>query len=52
VALDFPVWASKLIAMVWSFEYQHHRDDFLVWASKPYELRFVGCATKSTGGLR
>jgi hypothetical protein len=25
---------------------QNHRDGFLVWASKPSRLWFVGCATK------
>jgi hypothetical protein len=46
----FPVWASKLTTLVWLFGPQNHRDDFLVWASKPSGLRFVGCATKSTEG--
>jgi hypothetical protein len=29
---------------------QNHRDGFLVWASKPSRLRFIGCATKPMGG--
>jgi hypothetical protein len=28
--------------------HQNHSDDFLIWASKPNMLWFVGCATKST----
>jgi hypothetical protein len=41
----FPVWVSKPAATIWCFEPQNHRDDFLVWASKPNELQFVSCAT-------
>jgi hypothetical protein len=26
---------------------QNHRDGFLVWASKPSRLQFVGCTIKS-----
>jgi hypothetical protein len=29
---------------------QNHRDGFLVWASKPTRLWFVGCATKLMEG--
>jgi hypothetical protein len=29
---------------------QNHHDDFLVWASKPCGLQFVGCATKPMEG--
>jgi hypothetical protein len=46
VASGFPVWASNLTAMVWWFGPQNHCDGFLVWASKPKGLPFVGCATK------
>jgi hypothetical protein len=52
VDLGFPIWASKLTAMVWWFEPKNHCDSFLVWASKPSMLRFVGCATKPMGGWR
>jgi hypothetical protein len=31
---------------------QNHRGDFLVWVSKPTELRFIGCTTKPTRGRR
>jgi hypothetical protein len=31
---------------------QNHRDGFLVWASKPSRLWFVGCATKPMEGGR
>jgi hypothetical protein len=34
------------------FEHQSHRDGFLVWASKPSGLRFIGCAIKSMGVWR
>jgi hypothetical protein len=36
----FVIWAQNLC------------DSFLVWASKPSRLRFVGCATKLTEGGR
>jgi hypothetical protein len=42
----FLVWGSKSTAIVWWFWSQNHRDDFLVCASKPSGLRFVGCVTK------
>jgi hypothetical protein len=48
----FSVWASKPTAMVWWFRPQNHCDYFLVWATKPSGLLFVGCATKSIGGWR
>jgi hypothetical protein len=46
MASGFPVCASKPTATVWWFMAQNHRDDFLVWASKPSELRFVCYTTK------
>jgi hypothetical protein len=52
VALCFPIWASKPVAMVWWFEPQNYHDGFLVWASKPCGLRFVDCITKPTGEWR
>jgi hypothetical protein len=48
VVEGFPVWTSKSAALVWWFEAQNHRDGFLVWASKPSRLQFVGYATKLT----
>jgi hypothetical protein len=52
VVESFSVWVSKPVAMVYWFGHQNHGDDFLVWASKPSKLRFVGCATKPTGGWK
>jgi hypothetical protein len=52
VVEGFPVWASKPTALVWWFVPQNHRDSFLICASKPSELQFVGCATKPTDGGR
>jgi hypothetical protein len=49
VGEGFPVWASKQVATVWGFGPQNHRDSFLVWASKPNGLQFVGCVTKLMG---
>jgi hypothetical protein len=46
VATVSPSLASKPAALVWWFGPQNYRDGFLVWASKPNGLRFVGCATK------
>jgi hypothetical protein len=36
-----------MLCAVW-FWLQNHRDSFLVWASKPIELRFIGYVTKPT----
>jgi hypothetical protein len=50
---DFSGWAQKSTAVVWWFEPQNYRDDFLVWTSKLSRLRFVNCATKlMEGGWR
>jgi hypothetical protein len=46
----FLVWTSKPAATVWWFVPQNHRNGFLVCASKPSRLRFVGCTMKPTGG--
>jgi hypothetical protein len=48
--LGFPSLGPKPAATVWWFGPQNYRDGFLVWASKPSSLRFVGCAIKSTEG--
>jgi hypothetical protein len=48
----FPIWASKSVATVWWFVHQNHCGGFLVCASKPSGLWFIGCATKPTGGWR
>jgi hypothetical protein len=48
----FPGLASKPAALVWWFWPQNHRDGFLVWASKPSGLWFVGCAIKPMKGGR
>jgi hypothetical protein len=45
-----PVWPQNRLLRVSQFGPQNHRDGFLVWASKPSGLRFVGCTTKSQGG--
>jgi hypothetical protein len=50
VVEGFLVWASKPTALVWLFVSQNHRDAFLVCASKPSRLWFVGCATKPMEG--
>jgi hypothetical protein len=50
VVEGFPVWVSKLTALVWLFVPQNHSGGLLVWASKPSGLRFVGCATKPMEG--
>jgi hypothetical protein len=62
VATVSPNLALKPVARVSRFvaQNQHRRfgdlelkiiaNDFLVWASKPSELRFVSCATKPMGG--
>jgi hypothetical protein len=42
----------KITATISWFGHQNHRDIFLVWASKPSELQFIGCATKPTEGGR
>jgi hypothetical protein len=50
VAAGFPVWASKLVATVWLFGPQNHRDSLLVCASKPSGRWSVGWASKPMGG--
>jgi hypothetical protein len=41
------IWSVK---PQWWFGPQNHHDGFLVWASKPSRLQFVGCIIKSMGG--
>jgi hypothetical protein len=36
--------------MIFQFESHNDCDGFLIWASKPRRIRFVGCATKPTEG--
>jgi hypothetical protein len=38
---------SSFGLVIW---HQNHHDGFLIWASKPSGLQFVGCATKLTEG--
>jgi hypothetical protein len=42
-------WDSTLVAAVWWFGPQNHRDGFFVCASKASGLWFVGCATQTDG---
>jgi hypothetical protein len=46
----FPVWTQNRWRRLLLFGVKTGGDSFLVWASKPCRLRFVGCATKPTGG--
>jgi hypothetical protein len=52
VTTVFSSLASKLVATVSPGLASKLVDGFLVWASKPCEFRFVGCATKPTEGGR
>jgi hypothetical protein len=53
LALGFLViWDSKQAASIWWFGTQNHHYGFLVWASKPSSLRFVGYTIKPTEGCR
>jgi hypothetical protein len=48
VVEGFPVYALKLVTLVWRFGPQNHHNGFLVLDSKPSGLRFVGCTIKPT----
>jgi hypothetical protein len=52
ITMGFLVWASKSTAPVWWFGTQNHPDGFLIWVSKPRELRFIGCVIKPIEGGR